>query len=246
MNQPSSASGYRKKPFWIYVAAFTLILSPFGNFIVSLIAHQTPYWYSPKAWAHWVQSITPGVWGILILLFLSGVALLFVRKWTWTLSLVSLGFIIVYDIILIATNQLEFMGPVAIILMILATLSFGMGIYLSEFRKPYLNPRLRWWETEPRYRVDLPVTLTKVEHPGNLVDISRSGVLVEWTDAKTIPEIEGILSLTLPTQISVPVLVSRRTARGYGLQFEKLDAKQKKDLKVFIETLTVDPTKLIR
>ncbi len=246
MTTSTQNSGYRKKPLWIYLAAFILMVTPLGNLLYSLASLGVQDWYHPRTWGYWLQFVNPSTWILLSLIFSSGILLLVVRKWTWTLSLVCLGVIVIYDVVMIATNQFEMMGPIPILLMILATISFGLGLYLTEFRKPYVNPRLRWWETEPRYRVDLPVTLTKVDHPGNLVDISRSGVLVEWTDPKTVPEIEGTLSLTLPTQIAIPVFVARRTARGYGLQFKSLSSEQKKDLKVFIETLTVDPTKLIR
>jgi hypothetical protein len=246
MTTSSNSPGYRKKPLWIYIAAIILMITPFGNLLYSLAALGVSQWYLPTTWTFWTQFVSLSTWFLLGIIFSSGVLLLVVRRWTWTLSLVFLSIIVVYDFIMLATNQFEIMGPFPIFLMIMATIAFGLGLYLSEFRKPYLNPRLRWWETEPRYRVDLPVTLTTVEHPGNLVDISRSGVLIEWADAKAVPEIEGNLNLTLPTQISIPVVVSRRTARGYGLQFTSLTSSQKKDLKIFIETLTIDPTKLIR
>ncbi len=238
--------GYRQKPKWIYFASIVLMLTPFGNLLWSLASLNVQDWYMPSAWAHWVKFVSPTTWFLLAMIFSSGILLLVVRKWTWTLSLACLGVIVVYDIVMIASNQFELMGNFPLILMLLATLSFGLGLYLTEFRKPYLYPRMRWWETSPRFRVDLPIGISSAEHSGNLVDISRSGLLVEWDDPKKTPSLEGELVATLPTQVKIPVVVARQTARGYGLQYGELSTDHKKDIRFFLDTLSDDPTKLLR
>jgi len=240
-NKPS---GYRQKPKWIYLTAAILMLSPLGNMIFTLANLNIKGWYKPTVWVYWAQFVQPSTWFILGLLFASGLMLLTVRKWTFNLCLAILAVIIVYDIMMI--RQFQILGIGAIVIMLAFTLAFAFLLYFTEFRRPYINPRLRWWETSPRYKVDLPVSIDKSSKPGILVDISRTGLLVEWTNENDIPDIEGETQITLPTQTAIDVQIKRRTAKGYGLEFGNLNRSQKKDLQLFIETLSIDPTKLQR
>ncbi len=43
-----------------------------------------------------------------------------------------------------------------------------------EIRTPYFNPRVRWWESEPRYAIDAPV-----RGGGRALDISRHGMFIQ-------------------------------------------------------------------
>jgi hypothetical protein len=237
-----SNPGYRKKPLWIYIVALIFILTPLGNLLWSLASLNIPNWYMPHVWRYWAKYVAPSTWVLLTLLFVSGISLLFVRRWSWLLSLVTLGVVAVYDIVMI--KEFSIMGTMAIAAMIVGTVCFGLLLYFTEFRKPYLNPRVRWWETSPRYKVDLPVALRNIETPATLVDISRTGVLIEFVAA--IPEVEGDTEISLPTQVQLPCVVARKTEKGYGLQFAPLNRQQKGELKTFIRTLSEDPRKLQR
>ena len=241
---PSQNSGYRHKPFWIYVASILLMIAPLGNLLWSLASLRIPDWYKPHVWAYWAKYVSPMTWVLLAMLFVSGVSLLVVRKWTWNLSLATLALVTLYDIIMM--KQFLMMGTVAVLAMVASTLGFGLVLYFSEFRRPYMNPRLRWWETSPRYKVDLPVVLSKSDLPATLVDISRTGVLVEWTTPEQIPDIEGDVQLTLPTQKAVAAKIKRRTPKGYGLEFGELGREDRLAVRDFIDTLSEDPTKLVR
>lgn len=243
MNTNSSA-GFRQKPKSVYLAAIVLMLAPIGNLAMNLAVLGVPRWYHPENWIFWTRYVSPLTWGVLALIFLTGVSLLFVRRWTWTFSIISMALIIAYDVIM--WNEFQKMGLWAVVAMILGTIAFIAFLIFTEFRVPYLNPRARWWETSPRYRVDLPVGLSKTDTPATLIDISRSGVLVEWMPGQTRPELEGNIEITLPTQAKVPATVMRKTERGYGMSFVGLNGVQKKSVKTFIETLAEDPTKLHR
>jgi hypothetical protein len=240
----NSSLGYRQKPKLIYLVAVLLMLTPFGNLIWSLKALKVSNWYHPSVWFYWSQYVQWPTWILLGLIFASGLSLLFVRKWSWTFSLVTMAIITIYDIVM--WHEFRMMGTAAVVAMIVCTLGFSAFMFFTEFRVPYLNPRVRWWETSPRYRVDLPVVLNKTDSPATLVDISRTGLLIEWPVSSKIPDIEGEMLITLPTQASLPTKIMRRTERGYGLMFASLSREQRKSVQHFIETLAEDPTKLQR
>lgn len=241
---PQHVSGYRKKPLWIYVTALVLMFSPLGNIIWSLAQVGAIGWYKPSVWIYWARFVTPQTWILLVLLFVAGALLLVVRRWSWTFSLVVLGMIAIYDLVMI--KNFVAMGPLAVVAMLVGTVSFGLILYFSEFRKPYINPRLRWWETSPRYKVDLPATCSTVPTPGVMVDISRSGVLLQWPADLNIPNIEGNCHVTLPNQLTLPALAKRKTEHGYGMEFHTLNREQKRQLLDFIASLSVDPSKIRR
>lgn len=240
-NKPT---GYRKKPAWIYLISAVLIFSPLGNLLWSLASMKVPDWYKPSVWIYWSHYFTVPTWGLLGLLFVAGISLLFVRRWSWALSMGVIGLICIYDIFMI--KHFMALGIGAVIAMISGTLSFGLILYFSEFRKPYLNPRLRWWETSPRYKVELPASISLFDKAGVIADISRSGMLIEWPNSVEIPELSGMCTVSLPTDLKIEGDIKRRTARGYGVKFENLSKEQKKALMVFLETLELDPTKAVR
>jgi c-di-GMP-binding flagellar brake protein YcgR len=137
------------------------------------------------------------------------------------------------------------MGLLAVTAMIVTTLAIGVIMYLSEFRKPYLNPRVRWWETSPRYKADLPVEIEH-QHQAVLVDISRTGLLLEWNASAPNLEEGSFCRLKLPTDLALDARVVRKTPRGFGLEFYDLSSDQKRKLRRFLLTLAQDPTRISR
>ena len=234
--------GYRRKPRWIYAIAFIYMLAPLGNLIWSLASLHIPNWYKPAVWVYWTHYVSPATWAIMSLIFLSGFALLFVARWSWWMALFSLAVIAIYNLFML--KSFSMMGPIAIAAMIAATLGAGVLLYFSQFRQPYLNPRLRWWQTSPRYRADIKVTIQGSPTEAILVDISRTGALLEWP--QEIPHLEGRTALKLPPDTVVDSEVARRTPRGYGVRFANLSSEQSKSLKKWIAQLAKDPTKAIR
>jgi len=238
------SGGYRKKPVWIYLTSLVLILSPLGNLLWSLASMNVPDWYLPKVWFYWARFVTAPTWALLGLLFISGVSLLFVRRWSWTFSMVVIGLIGVYDLIMI--KHFAALGMGAVIAMIAGTVSFGFILYFSEFRKPYLNPRTRWWETSPRFKVDLPAGLVNFPKMGIMTDISRSGVFIEWPQVADVPDLEGNCQVSLPQNLKLHGNIRRKNGRGLGIEFINLSRVDRKSLENILKTLNEDPTKVSR
>lgn len=241
-------AGYRVKPAWIKILAFALILAPLGNIVFSFITIGVPNLMDPGAWSYWIRYVKPQVWALNAMLFLSGISLLWVRTWTHSLAAVSIGAVLIYNIV--TFNETIFIGPIAIITGIVASLVALIALYHRDFRKPYFQPRLRWWETSPRYRVDLPVEVVSNESSQKLsavmLDISRSGILLKVQEGTPWRSGE-FLSVVLPKSHTLrAVVVRKQDDTSFGLSFSNLSWSEARDLKHFIRQLETDPRNFLR
>lgn len=239
----SSERGYRRKPTWIPIVAAFFMLTPFGNFLLTLASLNVPRWWAPDVWNYWVRYVPPTTWWLMSLIFLSGLALLlFVRTWALVWTLATMAVVVAYNLAMIRAFSL--MGTVAVTAMTATTIAAGYFLYFSRFRKPYMNPKIRWWETSPRFRAEISVRIDGVKTEGVLVDVSETGCLVEWKDVGKIPAEKDVGRLRLPPDVIVPCSVARATPRGYGLRFKDMTAEEKKLFKDWFRQLEKDPSVL--
>jgi hypothetical protein len=238
-------SGYRSKPFWIRLFALALILAPFGNLAFTFLALDLPLG-NLRSWNHWLQYIRPHVWALNTLLFVAGISLLKVRTWTHLLASFALGAVMVYNIAF--WQGLLMLGPLVFAAMAVATLVTAAFLYSREFRKPYFNPRLRWWETEPRYQARLPVTLESRDgrtHSGEILDVSRSGLFLALDGSPEL-QVGEEHHVRLPSGIEVRGQIVRRAPNGFGVSFVRLSWEQRARVKDFVRHLASDPRALLR
>jgi hypothetical protein len=106
----------------------------------------------------------------------------------------------------------------------------------------YFNPRLRWWESKPRYRVDIPGSLKfdPSESPGSrfqeiqIVDISEGGVYVIAGQELSLGQ-KVDLNFTLHhVKLSPEARVvhqGRGDKKGYGIQFTEMGIEEHRALK---------------
>lgn len=235
--------GYKRKPKWIPIVAVFFMLTPFGNFLLTLASLNIPRWWTPDVWAYWVQYVPRMTWALMSLIFLSGVALLFfVRKWALILTMATLALVLIYNVFMIKVFSL--MGTMAVSAMMLTTVAAGYFLYFSRFRRPYINPQIRWWETSPRYRAEIPVKVGGSVHNATLVDVSLTGALIEWKTLDQMPLPQKVTQLQLPPGVMVACEVARSTERGYGISF-KGDRESSKALKNWLRQLETDPSQLV-
>ncbi len=93
-----------------------------------------------------------------------------------------------------------------------------------EIRTPYFNPRIRWWESEPRYAID-----AAVRGGGRALDISRHGMFVQHDSAPKLGtqdewlieidghevRLAGAVSWLSPGEAEHPA--------GFGVRFKEQD-----------------------
>jgi hypothetical protein len=240
-------SGYRHKPRWIYVAAVLFMLAPLGNFVATLALMNVPGWYLPETWITWSRWISPGAWAIMSLLFLSGAGLLFVRRFTWIFAcaclVVVLGLNFFY---LFHFGTVSTLGPITLGVMLVFTLATLVFLYRQQFRLPYMNPRVRWWETNPRYRADLGVRIPPFGERCVLLDISLSGALVDFPDRVPVMPEQVDLEVTADLKLACEVVRRPDSGRAFGLSFLKTTRAQRSELRRFLNQIASDPTRFYR
>lgn len=247
MTKAKTPKGYSKKPLWIYGLGLAFILAPFGNFLWSLAALGVKRWWDPAVWSIWLPYVEWHVWILMSLVSVSGFCLLLVRKWSWLLSLVSLFMVLVYSVALLP--EINSKASIGIIAMLMFMTIGAIGVvFLSPFRLPYINPRLRWWETSPRYKVEIQVNVGDFSEHAVLIDVSRTGALVEWHGPNRPETLDSPVKLSLPMGLVLFAELARKTDRGYGFRFlsGSINKESQKALKAFLAQLDKDPTKLVR
>jgi hypothetical protein len=242
-----SPIGYRHKPRWVFVIAFLFMLAPVGNFVSTLAMMRIADWWTPRVWIHWAQWISPGAWGIMTMLFLSGLGLLFVNRLSWIFASICLLTVLGFNLFYVFHfGTVSTLGPITLGVMVLATLLSGLFLYSQRFRRPYLNPRLRWWETRPRYRADLGVRMPPFSERCVLLDISESGALVDFPER--VPMIPDQVQIEVTAELKLDCDVVRRpdSGRAFGLSFLKLSRPQRAELRRFLDQIASDPTRFYR
>lgn len=111
----------------------------------------------------------------------AGYGLWEMRRWAWHVFLFS-NFLIIYSNAVIAADfgesnhkLLAFFFSV----LFLGALALRLG---REIRVPYFLPKIRWWESNPRYRLSVPITLRRsneLQQKGEILDISMGGCFIK-------------------------------------------------------------------
>ena len=245
----SETKGYRRKPVWIYFVAILFVLTPFIHMMGTLEAAGEPEWYSPAVWLLWAQHLDPAPAVISFMLCISGIAILCVSTLTWWLGMIALSALCIYNIILIRSTFTH--DPLTQVVATIGSVLLLVLLYFSEFKKPFLNHRLRWWESEPRFKVRVPV---KVHAPGSetkiqvqLMDISKSGVYLEPNPGQAPLDLPHHIWVEVNAELKLPCNFSRSTEHGgSAYQIAKITRHQTRYLRRWIRLLARDPDRLVR
>lgn len=122
---------------------------------------------------------------IFLLPIILGILIFLTKKTAYFIALIGCVYGIVRGVMeFIASNQTDPVFPI----IISNVFCIAAIIYLSRAtaRDVYLNPRVRWWETDPRYVVNLPASVTRVgaaPMKATLENVAAGGAGIETLDA---------------------------------------------------------------
>jgi hypothetical protein len=181
-----------RKPWPILALALFQWISPLGDWLTSSLAsHLSPIRYLMLAvseeglFSYFFHSWVPGL--------LAGIAVYRVKPWS---PLLFLGCLL-YGSYRSGISALQSFGPhphewlahaggvTLWVLPLLFNLLLGAWLLLPDVRRPFLNRSLRWWESPPRFAMNLPVRIFPVlgGKKGARVkmsNLSRGGALLEF------------------------------------------------------------------
>lgn len=136
--------------------------------------------------------LSPFFLALTILFLVLGYAFLEMRRWVWPFFVMSL-FLIAYENAFVlasygTTNHVWFS--------FLFSIAVLVGLYFrtySEVRVPYFLPRIRWWESNPRYRMIIPAKIHVVGKSKagewktvEILDLSGAGCFIKNRDHHTL------------------------------------------------------------
>ena len=165
-------------------------------------------------------------------------------RWAWNIFLLNCLFV-AYTNALIAIRYSESNHPFIAYLVSVALIVGLMTRLGREIRVPFFLPRIRWWETNPRYKLSVPV---KVERTGlnfaaEILDLSIGGCFIKTRN--DLNQNERILSRFELFGESVEIggtIVWRSQSsvthpKGVGVKFDELDKMQRKVMKAATQHL---------
>lgn len=160
------------------------------------------------------------------------------RRWSWYIFLMNSLFV-AYANALIAIRYSESNYKLLSFVVSIALL-VGMIMRVGkEIRVPYFLPRIRWWESHPRYKLSVPVKVDREKDgfDGEILDISIGGCFVKTRTEMNQNEHIQVQFTIFGEQLTIGGTVVWRShssvthPKGVGVKFDVLDPTQKKVMK---------------
>jgi hypothetical protein len=112
----------------------------------------------------------------------------------------------------------------------------------------YFNPRLRWWESKPRYTIEIrgSIKFDPPEAPGSrfqearIIDISEGGVYVQVPEKLALGQVVSLnfsLHHVKLSPIGKIVHQGRGETHGYGIQFTEMSVEEQRSLRKAVRGL---------
>lgn len=182
----------KRKPWALIVIALLHILSPIGNIIInSHLAHVSIAVYIKALFA------PEELYRTFIFLFIpviGGFLIYVCKKWSYYLYLALMTIPFIYSYYSWQSQPNQNLGVYLILFYLINLLVVGYFV-LPQVRLVYFDPRLRWWETKPRYKTEFETQIKWVDKSskGEIKNISEGGIFVQ-TDL--LINVNGRVSLT--------------------------------------------------
>jgi hypothetical protein len=181
---------------------------------------------------------------------LTGFGLREMRRWAWYLLLLSTA-LIAYENAMIVRSVAESHHKVAAYTASLVFL-FGLIHRISrEIRVPYFFPKIRWWESNPRYKLSVPARVKaparaarqgeapspEMLHEGEIMDLSMGGCFVKLRSDLRLDDSVSITFKVFGLPVESKGTVVWRTPstvthpKGIGIKFSLDNKKQRRTLR---------------
>jgi hypothetical protein len=171
---------------------------------------------------------------------LCAISIYSVRKWGWWLFIASSVFLVSRNIVVFFINP--FVSLLLILLYNLVLTAGAAFFFRKHLIAPYFNPRLRIWELEERYQIEMIVAVDDLKHPAELMDISAGGCFIRTIETIPVKDSYNIIIICQTLQISLRAKLIRKVGLknglyGYGLMFAFISQTEKTGLNVLLELL---------
>jgi hypothetical protein len=230
----------------VILAAFQCFFEPFSNlFMNSRLSHVTAKQYF-NYFIH--QHDWLSMFYLFALPVVMGASVYLMKKWSFWVFTAGASWMLIENFAQVKTGDMPLWIAIT---MYLGNLGFVGYFLIPQVKAPFMNPRLRWWETKPRFYVSWPCRLNfegSDNVGGRVEDFSEGGVFVSFertVDAfqtgVVIPlrfgvrtgDVDELLTVESKIVFSRPV----GNGRGYGFQFVDRSPELRKKIKVVARDL---------
>lgn len=178
---------------------------------------------------------TPSFWLLSALAITTGYGFHEMKRWSWNLFLVS-SFLICYSNALVLSRYSASQNKVVVF--IVSALLQILLVYLvgKEVRVPYFLPKIRWWESNPRYKTTIAVQFHREagDFSGEIMDLSAGGCFIKSRSEVNQDEHIVVRFELFGEKLEVGGTVVWRSKssvthpKGVGVKFDALTVMQKK------------------
>ena len=212
----------KRRPWPIIILAIFHALSPVGNFFfnakfvnLSYSQYLSAYFDSTNAVASLFFFVLPP---------LAGLAIYLCKKWS-LLAYFGIMTVILIHSIYNWSSRPELETIIPLIILFIVNLSIVAYFLIPAVRLVYFDPRLRWWETKPRYSVNYDATIKYNDQIINakVMNLSESGLFALIKDFvptdSTKIEISFVDDGTTYSMIGTVIHHTRQGEMGIGIRF---------------------------
>lgn len=189
--------------------------------------------------------LSPLYYFVAFVAVVAGYGLLEMRRWAWY-WFIAANLLIAYETALWANDYAETHHQVFAFITVITGLLIATSRVAREVRVPYFFPRIPWWESDPRYRLSVPVTITFPRGEpvqGEILDLSLGGCFVKVRAEVYQDEAVQVDFTVLGQKLVVPGTVVWRTQstvthpKGVGVKFTGADRRCRRTLRKVIRKL---------
>ncbi len=172
----------KRKPWPLIILALLHLFAPVGNIIANSIFANVSIAIYIRALFHPDELVRTFIF--LCIPILGGVLIYICKKWSYYLYLMLMIFPFLYSYMSWQSQPTVELGVYLIAFYLINLLVVGYFI-LPQVRQVYFDPRLRWWETKPRFKAEFETLFTWVDQKatGEIKNLSEGGLFIE-TDLK--------------------------------------------------------------
>jgi len=186
--------------------------------------------------------LSPAFYLLCALAITTGYALWEMKRWSWYLFVFT-NVAITYSNAVYALEKGQANYPIlSFSLAVLATLLITIRVG-RELNVPYLIPRIRWWESDPRHKLIIPTQLTwvvesvELHRGGEVLDLDMSGCFIKLSETIPVDTSISVGMKVFGLEFSITGIVVWKTEsavthpRGIGVKFSALSKENRKALK---------------
>jgi Tfp pilus assembly protein PilZ len=211
----------KKRPIQLIIIALVQVLDPVVNIVLnSFYFHKGPMEVIRLAWEN-------APWTARFSFFLLGptmaLAIFSIKRWSMALAIGCTGFIVYENVSQWLSFPKQISGGIIIAICALQLVLLAY-LWLPQVRVAYLDRRLRWWESQPRYivRLECSINFRNQIFPAETVNLSEGGVFLVSARPLKSGDLVTLIPHWLDDSVMIPAKVvyemTQDGSRGYGLQ----------------------------